>query len=118
MDQCCREEDIRAAAERAAQRTTLQIFLAVNAALFFAETATGWLAGSTALLGDSLDMLGDALVYGFSLYVLAGSEVDRARGALLKGIIMLLFGLSVLVGATWRMIAGSGPPSMAAMGGM
>jgi Co/Zn/Cd efflux system component len=116
MDDCCREEDIRAAAQREGQRTTLQIVLAVNAALFVAETITGWLAGSTALLGDSLDMLGDSLVYGFSLYVLAGSEVDRARSSLLKGVIMLLFGLSVLAGATWRMVASSGPPHMEAMG--
>jgi cation diffusion facilitator family transporter len=118
MDDCCREEDIRAAAQREGQRTTLQIVLAVNAALFLAETITGWLASSTALLGDSLDMLGDSLVYGFSLYVLAGSEADRARSALLKGVIMLLFGLSVLSGATWRMLAGSAPPSIEAMGAM
>jgi cation diffusion facilitator family transporter len=116
VDACCREEDIRAAAERAGQRATLQIVLAVNAALFLAETATGWLAGSTALLGDSLDMLGDSLVYGFSLYVLAGSERDRARAALLKGIIMLAFGASVLGGAVWRMLSGSGPPVVEAMG--
>jgi len=116
MDDCCREEDIRAAAQRAGQRTTLQIVLVVNAGLFLAETITGWLAGSTALLGDSLDMLGDSLVYGFTLYVLAGSEVDRARGALLKGIIMLFFGLSVLGGATWRTLAGAGLPSTEAMG--
>jgi cation diffusion facilitator family transporter len=116
MDQCCREDDIRAAAEQEGQRTTLQIVLAVNAALFFAETLTGWLAGSTALLGDSLDMLGDSLVYGFSLYVLAGSERDRARAALLKGAIMLLFGLSVLGGAVWRTLTDSGPPVMEAMG--
>ena len=34
-----------------------------------------------ALLGDSLDMLGDALVYGFSLQVLHRSEVWHVRTA-------------------------------------
>ena len=34
-------------------------------------------AGSSALLGDSLDMLGDALVYGASLYVVAAVHERR-----------------------------------------
>jgi cation diffusion facilitator family transporter len=116
MEQCCREEDIRAAAERGGQRTTLQVVLAVNAGLFVIETSAGWLAGSTALLGDSLDMLGDSLVYGFSLYALAGPERSRAQAAMLKGIIMLVFGISVLAGAAWRMLSASGPPVAEAMG--
>ena len=39
--------------------------------MFVVELVSGLLAGSVALLADSLDMLGDALVYGFSLYVVA-----------------------------------------------
>jgi hypothetical protein len=43
----------------------------------------------------AVDMLGDALVYGFSLFVLARSARWQA-GALAKGGFMLAFGLGVL----------------------
>ena len=47
--------------------------------------------------------------------VLTGSESDRVRAALLKGAIMLLFGLSVLGGAAWRMLAQPEVPVIEAM---
>ena len=53
--------------------------LAINFGLFLVESVAGVLARSAALLGDSLDMLGDALVYGFQSYVLLSSA--RWRGA-------------------------------------
>src|SRR4029079_10998970 len=64
--------------------------------MFLAELVAGLAAGSVAVVADSLDMLGDALVYGFSLYVIRRSEHWRAGAALLKGGIMLLFGVAVL----------------------
>ena len=36
--------------------------------MFFVEAAAGILSYFTALLADSIDMLGDAIVYGVSLY--------------------------------------------------
>ena len=44
------------------------IVLAINALMFMVERIAGILAHSTSLLGDAPDMLGDALVCGFSLY--------------------------------------------------
>ena len=35
--------------------------------MFVVESVAGVIANSTALLADSVDMLGDAIVYGFSL---------------------------------------------------
>jgi len=52
------------------QRRVLLIVLWINAAMFVVELGAALLAGSTALLADSVDMLGDAIVYGFSPYVL------------------------------------------------
>lgn len=40
---------------------------------------------STALLADSVDMLGDAIIYGFSFYVVSRGSVWQARAGLLKG---------------------------------
>ena len=65
------------------QRRVLQVVLWINAVMFLMEFGAGLLAGSTALLADSVDMLGDALVYGFSLHVVSRSSVWQARAALL-----------------------------------
>ena len=48
------------------------------------------------LLADALDMLGDALVYGFSLFAAARSARWQTVAALVKGGFMLAFGLGVL----------------------
>jgi Co/Zn/Cd efflux system component len=73
------------------------------------EAAAGWLANSTALLADSLDMLGDSLVYGFSLYVLWRSAAWKAKAALLKGVIMAVFGAGVLLEIIYKTISGIVP---------
>src|SRR5690242_12980526 len=91
------------------QRRVLRIVLAINAAMFLAESTAGILAHSTALLADSVDMLGDAVVYTFSLYVVARGAVWQARGALLKGVIMALFGAGVLTEVAVKLIGGVVP---------
>jgi Co/Zn/Cd efflux system component len=83
--------------------------LGINAALFAVEFAAGWLAHSTALLGDSLDMLGDSLVYAFSLYVLGRSELWRLWAARSKGLVMVLLVVVVLAEAALKLIDGARP---------
>ena len=118
MDDCCEAKTSELAALRARQERVLAIVLAVNATMFCVEFAAGLVAGSTALLADSLDMLGDSFVYGFSLFVLHRSAAWRARAALSKGLIMAAFGVGVLVEAGIRLQAGVPPlvPAMAAVG--
>jgi Co/Zn/Cd efflux system component len=53
-------------------------------------------AGSTALLSDALDNLGDALTYGASLYAVGRGPRAKARVAVFKGILILSAGLYVL----------------------
>lgn len=81
----------------------LWVVLAINALMFLVEGWAGLLAHSTSLLADALDMLGDALVYGFSLFVLARSARWQAGAALAKGGFMLAFGLGVLGEALYKM---------------
>jgi Co/Zn/Cd efflux system component len=95
------------------QRRVLRIVLGINVAMFLAESTAGLLAHSTALLADSVDMLGDAIVYGFSLYVVARGPVWQARGAMLKGVIMALFGAGVLAEVAVKLIAGVVPAAQA-----
>jgi len=96
VDACCTEKS--SALERLGERqtATLRRVLVVNAAMFVTELTAGLLAGSVALVADSLDMLTDALVYGFSLYVVGRGPVWKARAALAKAAVMGLFGLLVL----------------------
>ena len=118
MDSCREAKTNELAALRLRQRRVLVTVLAVNIAMFCVEFGAGLVLGSTALLADSLDMLGDSLVYGFSLFVLQQSLAWRARAALAKGLIMAAFGLGVLVEAALRLRAGVPPlaPAMAAIG--
>ena len=99
------------------QRRVLHIVLWINAAMFLAESISGILASSTALLADSVDMLGDAIVYGFSLYAVARGAVWQARAALLKGLLMAAFGVGVLVQVAVKLLAGL-VPSAGVMGGI
>lgn len=80
----------------------LWVVLAINALMFLVEGWAGLLAHSTSLLADALDMLGDALVYGFSLFVIARSARWQAGAALAKGGFMLAFGVGVLGEALYK----------------
>jgi len=111
MPGCCHEDDCHVEALRSKQATMLWVVLAINALMFVVEFAAGWLASSTALLGDSLDMLGDALVYGFSLFVVARTVRWKAVSAGVKGVIMALFGIVVLGEAAAELATGVSPHS-------
>jgi Co/Zn/Cd efflux system component len=102
MDDCC--IDKANAVERLGERQTmtLRLVLLLNAAMFVVELVFGMLAGSMALLADSLDMLGDALVYGFSLYVVARGPVWKARAAAAKAVVMGLFGTFVFAQLVYK----------------
>lgn len=101
MTGCCENKSCALEAMRAHHGRVLKIVLVINATMFAVETAAGMIAESLSLLADASDMLGDSLVYGFSLYVLHRSAVWQARAALLKGLIMLGFGLGVLAKAIY-----------------
>jgi cation diffusion facilitator family transporter len=102
MADCCEDKSCEVAALRASHGRVLWIVLAINAVMFLVEGAAGVVAHSTSLLADALDMLGDALVYGFSLFVLMRSARWQASAALAKGAFMLVFGLGVLGEAIYK----------------
>ena len=104
MADCCNDKACEIEALRDRQSSTLKIVLGINAVMFFVELIAGLLAGSVSLIADSLDMLGDALVYGFSIYVVARGARMKAKAALLKGGIMAAFGLFVFGQALYKMI--------------
>ncbi len=87
----------------------LWLVLAINGMMFLVELGAGLLARSVALQADSLDMLGDALVYGVSLAVVGRSAQWRGRAAQLKGAVMLAFGVAVLGQVVLKVLRGVPP---------
>ncbi len=78
----------------------LKIVTAINAVMFAVEAVCGgFFAHSTALVADSMDMLGDALGAGTGLLVRKSSPRKQAWVALGKAVFMGALGLSVLAGA-------------------
>lgn len=104
MADCCNDKSCEIEALRHRQGATLKIVLAINAVMFLVELTAGLIGGSIALVADSLDMLGDALVYGFSIYVVARGARMKAKAALFKGGIMAVFGVFVLGQAVYKIV--------------
>jgi Co/Zn/Cd efflux system component len=103
-DSCCEQKGCELEKLQKQQSKVLWIVLAVNAVMFVVELTAGILADSVSLTGDSLDMLGDAIVYGSSLYVLTKGSKAQARSALLKGGIMFLSAVAVFARASYQVI--------------
>lgn len=91
------------------ERKTLLALLAINGFMFVAELLLGWLAQSTGLIADSLDMLADATVYGLSLYAVGKGVLRQARAARISGFLQIFLGLGVLFDVIRRLWLGSEP---------
>lgn len=115
-EDCCASKSVEL--ERLAleidQRRVLIAVLAINSIMFVLEFGAGLAAGSTSLMADASDMLGDALVYGVSIYALARSTTWKAGAAMAKGVFILILGVGAGINAIVKI--GSGiPPSSSLM---
>jgi Co/Zn/Cd efflux system component len=77
--------------------------------MFLVEIIAGLLAHSTALLADSVDMLGDAIVTASVCMSSRVGPVWQARGALRKGVIMTAFGTGLLIEVGMKLAGGLVP---------
>ena len=93
------------------QKSVLYWLLAINASMFCIEIGIGWIAESTALIADSIDMFADAVVYGIGLYVVGRAAEDKAKAALVSGYFQAVLGLLILIDIVRRVIQGSEPVS-------
>ena len=98
------------------ERKTLRVLLAINATMFVVEAVAGWLAESTGLMADSLDMLADASVYGVAIYAVGRSATLKANAATASGIMQIMLGLTVLADVIRRYLFGSEPVSALMIG--
>lgn len=96
-------------------RRVLGVALALNAAMFVLELASGVAAGSSALLADAVDFAGDAMNYALSLGALLLAPAWRPRVALIKGLSMGAYGVVVLAVTARHALLGT-LPAAATMG--
>lgn len=113
MDECCSKKggEIAQLGAKQDQRRVLLIVLAINAVMFFVEFGAGLIARSSALQADAVDMLGDALVYVLSLYVINRGAKWEAGAALAKGALILFLFLVIVVEIVHKLINGVPPSS-------
>ncbi len=82
------------------ERKLLIQVLFINLFFFALEMAAGFIANSMGLLGDSLDMLADSIVYGLALYAVGGTELRKRKIAGLSAyfqIFLALLGLGEVI---------------------
>lgn len=115
-DDCCsrKGDTIAELGRKAEQRRVLIIVMIINFVMFAAEFGGGLAARSSALMADSVDMFGDAVVYALSLYALNRGPRWEAGAALAKGCVILVFGIAVIVEIADK-VANGVPPSSSLM---
>ena len=98
-------------AKNAQERRVLWIALVLNAAMAVIGGIAGWIAHSTGLLADALDMLSDATAYAIGLVAIGRTARFKANAAWLSGGILLVLGIGVLVEVGRRVLQGAEPLS-------
>ena len=89
----------------------MRIALGLNAAMAVIGGVAGWIAESTGLLADALDMFSDASAYAIALMAIGRSAIFKIRAATLSGGILLVLGVGVLVEVGRHLIYGAEPLS-------
>jgi cation diffusion facilitator family transporter len=96
-------------ARNAMERRVLWIALGLNAAMAVIGSVAGWIAQSTGLLADALDMLSDATAYAIGLAAIGRAARFKVNAAFISGSVLLLLGIGVLVEVGRRAFYGSVP---------
>lgn len=98
-------------ARNKAERKVLLALLLINAVMFVTEMTFGWLAQSTGLIADSLDMLADASVYAVSLFAVGKAASAKQAAARASGWVQIALAGLVLIDVARRLFQGSEPQS-------
>lgn len=87
----------------------LKQLLAINAIMFVIEIVVGFIAQSTGLIADAMDMFADATVYGISLYAVGKSIQLQKKSARLSGYMQMGLAFFALAEVLRRFYFGSEP---------
>ncbi len=98
-----------------AEAGVLKVLLAINAIMFLFEIAVGFIAQSTGLIADAMDMFADAGVYGVSLFAVGKALHSQRTAARLAGYTQMLLAGFALLEVGRRYFVGSDPESITMM---
>lgn len=119
---CCSKnaDTLGELAAKTGQRRVLIVVMLINLAMFAVEFGGGLIARSSALMADSVDMLGDAFVYALSLYALHRGARWEAGAAIVKGALICAFGIAIMFEIADKLVNGVPPSStlMLVFGGL
>src|ERR1051325_6382042 len=115
MSDCCSCDKLEIRALAAKERRVLITVLAINVGTFLMMAVAAMASGSSSLLSGTLDNFGDAVTYCLSLAVVGSTLRAKARGALVKGILIGGAALAVAFQLVWR-LAHPGVPIVETMG--
>lgn len=94
----------------------LKLLLGINATMFAIEIVIGWIAESTGLISDSLDMFADAAVYAISLYAVGKAKTEKQKAARLSGYFQMALALGAMAEVIRRFVMGSEPEGLPMIG--
>ncbi len=100
------------------ERKLLIIILGINAGMFLIELVVGFLAQSLGVIGDSFDMLADAIVYGLSLYAVGSHAITKKNIARYSAYFQLILALFGFVEVTRRFLGAGEVPNFQLMIGV
>ncbi|MCE7949614.1 MAG: cation transporter [Xanthomonadales bacterium PRO7] len=105
----------QATAKTEAERKTLRIALSLNTTMFVVGITAGWLAQSTGLMADALDMLTDAVAYALALMAISRGPDFKRNAARWTGGVLVLLGTGIVAEVVRRWFHGSEPVGLVMM---
>jgi Co/Zn/Cd efflux system component len=103
------EATISALKDNPGEARVLKQLLAINFTMFVAEIIIGWLAQSTGVIADAMDMFADSAVYAVSLYAVGQALATQKKAARLSGYLQAGLAAFALFEVFRRFIVGSEP---------
>ncbi len=97
------------------ERSTVQVALTLNVAMFVIGAVVGYSADSTAVIADALDMGTDAFAYALALKAFTRGDAFKRNSARWTGVVLIALGGGIAIEAVRRGFVGSEPVGIAMM---
>lgn len=101
--------------QSAAERSTVRVALTLNGVMVVVGLVVGYVADSTGVIADSLDMATDAVGYALALMAITRGQAFKRNSARMTGVVLIVLGGGVAIEAIRRGFVGSEPVGMAMM---
>ena len=88
--------------KKAERRSTLRLALGLNASMFAIGIVAGYVADSTGMMADALDMGTDAVAYALALMAITRGQAFKQDTARWTGAVLILLGSGIVVEVTRR----------------